>query len=318
MSKGDAMARKADYFSKIQKLFSEYNRVFLVNVDNVGSNQMHQVRHNLRGQAVLLMGKNTMMRKAVRAIIPEQPSLEKLLPHLAGNIGLVFTNGDLKETRTRILSNRVAAPAKAGAIAPCDVWVKAVNTGMEPGKTSFFQALGIPTKIARGTIEIVSDVHLIKAGNKVGASEAALLNMLNISPFTYGLTVLQVFDEGTVFPPEILDISDESLLEHVQTGIQHIAALSLLLAIPTQASVPHLLAPGFKNLLATAVATDYSFKYAEKAKAYLANPEAFAAVAAPVAAASAPAAGSASPAKAAAKEETKEESDEDMGLGLFD
>lgn len=51
---------------------------------------------------------------------------------------------------------------------------------MEPGKTSFFQALGVPTKIARGTIEITTDLKLIEAGNKVGASEATLLNMLNI------------------------------------------------------------------------------------------------------------------------------------------
>ena len=57
---------------------------------------------------------------------------------------------------------------------------------MEPGKTSFFQALGVPTKIARGTIEITTDLKLVEAGNKVGASEATLLNMLNISPFTYG------------------------------------------------------------------------------------------------------------------------------------
>lgn len=55
---------------------------------------------------------------------------------------------------------------------------------MEPGKTSFFQALGVPTKIARGTIEITSDLKLVETGQKVGASEATLLNMLNISPFS--------------------------------------------------------------------------------------------------------------------------------------
>jgi large subunit ribosomal protein LP0 len=38
---------------------------------------------------------------------------------------------------------------------------------MGPEKTSFFQALGVATKIARGTIEIISNVELIKAGTKV-------------------------------------------------------------------------------------------------------------------------------------------------------
>lgn len=50
---------------------------------------------------------------------------------------------------------KVAAPAKAGALAPIDVYLEAQNTGMGPEKTSFFQALSIPTKISRGTIEIL-------------------------------------------------------------------------------------------------------------------------------------------------------------------
>jgi large subunit ribosomal protein LP0 len=88
--------------------------------------------------------------------------------------------------------NLKGAPAKAGAIAPCDVKLDPQNTGMGPEKTSFFQALQIPTKISRGTIEILNEVHIIKVNEKVGASEAALLNMLNIQPFSYGLVVQQV------------------------------------------------------------------------------------------------------------------------------
>jgi len=50
---------------------------------------------------------------------------------------------------------KVEAPARAGAIAPVDVIIPAQNTGLGPEKTSFFQALAIPTKISRGTIEII-------------------------------------------------------------------------------------------------------------------------------------------------------------------
>jgi large subunit ribosomal protein LP0 len=127
------------------------------------------------------MGKNTMVRRALRTILAEYPQFEKLLPHVKGNIGFVFTSGDLKDVRDIVLSNKVAAPARAGALAPVDVFVPAGNTGMEPGKTSFFQALQIPTKIARGTIEIVSDVQVVAKNTRVGTSEATLLNMLNVS-----------------------------------------------------------------------------------------------------------------------------------------
>lgn len=59
-------------------------------------------------------------------------------------------------------------------------------------------------------------MQLVKEGDKVGASEATLLNMLNISPFTYGLVVQQVYDQGTVFSPRVLDITDEDLMKSFQ------------------------------------------------------------------------------------------------------
>jgi large subunit ribosomal protein LP0 len=312
MSKGEGRRAKEAYFEKLKSYLEEYSSIFVVNVDNVGSNQMHQIRGALRGQAVVLMGKNTMVRRALRGLLSEKPEYEKLLPHVRGNIGFVFTSSDLKEVREKILSNRVAAPARAGAVAPVDVYVPAGNTGMEPGKTSFFQALGIPTKIARGTIEIVNDVHLVEKDTKVGASEAALLNMLNISPFTYGMAVTQIYDEGAVFAPSVLDIEESQLIDNFMSGIANIAAISLAAGYPTIASVPHSIVNGYKNLLAVSVATDFTFPGSEQIKAYLENPEAFA-VAAP-AASDAPAAEEKK--EEAAKDE--EESDDDMGFGLFD
>merc|ERR1712015_455899 len=261
---------------------------------------MQQIRISLRGQAVVLMGKNTMMRKAIRG-------------HIKNNVGFVFTKEDLTHVRDLLLSNKVRAPAKAGALAPLDVVVPAQNTGMGPEKTSFFQALSIPTKITRGTIEIISDVHLITAGDKVGMSEATLLNMLKISPFTYGLVVQKVYDSGSVFDPEILDITDDDLKAKFMSGVAQVAALSLAISYPTIASVPHSVVNGMKNLLAVAAVTDITFKEAEMLKEFLADPSKFAA-AAPVAAAAAPAAAAA----AKAPEPESEEEDDDMGFGLFD
>ncbi|EPZ33240.1 hypothetical protein ROZALSC1DRAFT_28420 [Rozella allomycis CSF55] len=309
MSKGDSHSRKAEYFLKLNNLFQDYSRVLVVSVDNVGSNQMHLIRKSVRGEAIVLMGKNTMVRKAIRGLMVENPALEKLLPFIKGNVGFVFTNGDLKEVRDKVISYRIKAPAKAGAVAPCNVKIPAGNTGMEPGKTSFFQALGIPTKITKGLIEIISEVNLIQAGTKVGASEATLLNMMNVSPFTYGLEVVQVYDHGAVFGADILDITDETLLEYLTSAIRNIAALSMQLKVPSVASVPHHIINAYKNILAIAAVTDYSFPLAEKMKEYLADPSKFAVAAAPVAAAET---------KVEEKVEEKEESDEDMGFGLFD
>lgn len=312
MVKEDRTTWKSNYFIKIVQLLNEYPKCFVVGVDNVGSKQMQQIRASLRGHAVILMGKNTMMRKAIRGHLENNPALEKLLPHIKGNVGFVFTNKDLSDVRQRILENKVAAPAKAGALAPLDVMVPPQNTGLGPEKTSFFQALSIPTKIARGTIEILNEVHLIKEGDRVGASEATLLNMLKISPFSYGLIIEQVYDSGTIFSPTVLDITDEDLRRKFMKGVANVASVCLAIGYPTVASAPHMIVNGFKNLLAVAAVTDITFKEANSMKEYLANPEKFA-----VAAASAAPAASESK-KEEAKVEEEEESDEDMGFGLFD
>ena len=120
------------------------------------------------------MEKNAMMRKADHGHLEKNPDLERLLPHIKQNVGFKFTKMELLHVRDLLLSNKVKAPTKAGALVPVDVVVPAQNTGMGPKKTSFFQALAIPTEITKGTIEIIKDVDIIKANDHVGMSEATL------------------------------------------------------------------------------------------------------------------------------------------------
>lgn len=58
---GGKSASKAAYFDKLKGLLDEYKTIFIVSVDNVSSQQMHEIRLSLRGEGVVLMGKNTMV-----------------------------------------------------------------------------------------------------------------------------------------------------------------------------------------------------------------------------------------------------------------
>lgn len=279
---------------------------------------MNQTRLQMRGTAEILMGKNTLMRKVLKDFLEENPDHyhASLNEKMAGNVGFVFTNGDLPKVRDMILANRVPAPARVGAVAPVEVVVPAGPTGCDPGQTSFFQVLQIPTKIVKGQIEITNPVNLIKVGDKVGASQASLLQKLSIRPFSYGLAIDCIFDTGSQFSVDVLDIDEAQLISKFSFALQKVAALSLELGYPTQASLPHTIGNAFKSLVAVTVNLDtYSFKEAEPYKAYLADPSAFA-VAAPAAGAAAPAAGAAGPAPAPAPKE--EEVDAlDGGMDMF-
>jgi len=319
LSKAD---KKRKYFVKLAALLAQYKKIFVVTANNVGSFHFQQIRHALVGTAVIVMGKNTLMRKVMRKLIEETPELENLIPHIKGNIGLVMTNGDLNDIRKKLVENRKPASAKVGAIAPCDVILEAGPTGMEPTQTSFLQALNIQSRINKGQVEIVQDVHLIKVGQKVGNSEAALLQKLNINPFSYGLEVKTVYDHGAVYDQKILDLTDADILKKFTTGVARLTALSLGLGYPTLASVPHSIIRGYKRVAAVSLATEYTFKGTEKLKEYLKNPAAFAVAAAPAPAAAAPAAAKDNkkpePKKEEKKPEPEEEEDDDMGFGLFD
>jgi len=311
--------KKIAYDQKLCNLLDEYTQILVAAADNVGSNQLQNIRTGLRGDSVVLMGKNTMMKRSIRIHSEKtgNTAFLNIIPLLVGNVGLIFTKGDLKEVSEEVAKYKVGAPARVGLVAPIDVVVPPGNTGLDPSQTSFFQVLNIPTKINKGTVEIITPVELIRKGDKVGSSEAALLAKLGIRPFSYGLIVQSVYDNGSVFSPEVLDLTEDDLMEKFATGVSMVTALALAVSYPTIAAAPHMFINGYKNLLAVAIATEYSFPEADKVKEFLKDPSKFAVASAPVAAAATGAA------PAAAKEEEKkeepaEESDDDMGFSLFD
>jgi len=310
--------KKKEYYARLVTLLNTYGKVFVVKVDNVGSQQLNSTRKAMRGQAEILMGKNTLIRKVLKEFLEANPGhfFTSLMPLVAGNVGFVFTNGDLPKIRDFLLANRVPAPARIGAISPVDVIVPAGPTGCDPGQTNFFQVLQIPTKIVKGQIEITNLVNLVKKGDKVGSSESALLAKLNIKPFSYGLVIDCVFDHGSIFSVDVLDIDESYLASKFMEAVSKIAAISLQLGYPTQASLPHSIAGAFKALVAVTVNLDnYSFAKADPYKAFLADPSAFA-VAAPAATGAPAAAGAAAP--AAAEKPKEEEVDAlDGGMDMF-
>eukprot|EP01130_Rhizamoeba_saxonica_P002248 TRINITY_DN12090_c0_g1_i1.p1 TRINITY_DN12090_c0_g1~~TRINITY_DN12090_c0_g1_i1.p1 ORF type:complete len:321 (-),score=97.07 TRINITY_DN12090_c0_g1_i1:34-996(-) len=270
-------AKKAAYIERVVDLFENHSTIFIVHCDNIGSSHMQRIRASIRGSATILMGKNSLLRKAITDNLDENPEWEAILPCLKGNVGLVFATPGVEITviKDLLLATRVPAAAKVGAIAPNSVTVPAGMTGLEPTKTSFLQALNIPSKISRGQIEILNPWPLITEGDRVGASEAALLQMLNIRPFSYGLIILSYYENGSVFDAAILDITKTVILSRFAVGLSNVAALSLETGLPTIAAFPHAVLNGYKNLLAVVLETDYLFPQAELVKQMVDNPDAF-------------------------------------------
>jgi len=301
--------RKNAYWAKLETCLNSFKNILIITVDFVGSRQMQTVRAAIRGRGEILMGKNTIIRKVLRENAEKNPALLSLLPLIKGNMGFVFTNGDLNAIRKEVTSFKLPAGAKAGVIAPINVTIPAGPTDLDPGQTSFFQTLNISTKITKGSIEITSAVRLCFKGEKVTTSAVALLSKLNIKPFEYGIEVTKVFEDGSVYSASVLDLDMNDLINKFCGAVANLAAVSFAIDEVNAATVPHSFGRAFNMLCAIGIESDYIFEECKIVKEMLDNPDAFAG----------PAAGgdaSAPAAAAAVVEEEEEDEPTDMG-GLF-
>jgi len=267
--------RKEPFFSKLEQLFVVYPAVLIVGCNNIGSYHMQKIKKALKDKAVVVKAKNTLIRRALRLKEKDHPEWQSILPSIKQNVARVFTKGDLPENKKILLGLRISAPAKIGTIAPEDVWIRKGGTGLEPTKTSFLQALNIASKINKGQIDILQDVLLIKRDTKIGSSESVLLQMLNIKPFSYGLTCNIVYEEGKVYSAKFLDTTTDMIVSRFTSTLSIIASISLSTGIPTIASIPHSILSAYKNLLSISVQTDYVFEQAKQIKEIIENPDKF-------------------------------------------
>jgi large subunit ribosomal protein LP0 len=321
MPNEEKLTKKNAYFEKVIDLCVNTPAALIVHVDHVGSKQMQAIRMDLRSRATVLMGKNSMIRKALSLGHERHPDagLDKIKDMMVGNLGFIFAdNCSLDDIRETMKKFRVDAAAKAGQVSLVDLDLPAGPTGMDPSQTGFFQALNIGTKIVKGQIELTTAFPILKEGKKVSASEQVLLTKLGVKPFNYGMEVKYVFQDASVFDAAVLDIKDEVLLSKFMAGLANIAAFSREIGIPTELAIPHAFGNAFKNVAALVGEIDFTFKEVEEVKKFLADPSAYAA-ANPVASS---AGGGGGVGGGAAKEEKKaavveEEEEEDMDFDLF-
>lgn len=265
--------RKNRFRANLSAALQTYKNVIICNIDNVGSNQLQLVRMKLReSDSIMLVGKNTVIRPVVRdAIKAGNDKLEQLLNYTKLNVAFIFTNSnDLAAIRDIVTANKIPAQAKAGVIAPIDVHIPAGPTALDPGQTSFFQALNIATKITRGAIEIINPVHLIKKDERVSASAVALLGKLNIKPFFYGISVVKVYEDGFVYDGSVLDISKKDIYDRFVKSVETLRLVSLATKQTNPLTIRNTIIKAHNILLKVVVnVKEYSFASSEKLRSAL-------------------------------------------------
>jgi len=282
MAESSKRAKKRRIVNRLYENLTKYKQCLIVKLENVTSNQVQQTRLALRQskKGDMVCGKNTVVKKAIdirlaapkeddqdyelrKGLYTEVPQIEKLTGYCKGKVGFIFSDAPVHELRPMIESNRIPAPAKVGTISPLEVIIPPGPTGLDPSQISFFHTLNISTKIQKGQIEITKEFKVLEKGRKIGNSEAAILAKLNIKPFSFGMEILYVYDDGAILTPDIFNLDPETLLGKIRAAANNITAISLAIGEPNVLSINHMVINGFKKLASAALETGLKIKALE-------------------------------------------------------
>ena len=220
---------------RLAELLEKYPVVAIADLHKVRSSQIQEIRKKLRGQAEVLVAKNTVLKKAASALSEKKPKIEGFAGELAGSNLLLFTGMNPYALILFLNRNKVRVPAKGGDVASSEIVIPAGNTGLQPGPViSEFGEVRVTTRIEGGSIWVAKDTVVAEKGDRISPKLASLLSKLGMKPMEAGLTIVRAFDQGLLLRPEDLAFDLESYKSELGSAYRG----ALALAIETEYLLP--------------------------------------------------------------------------------
>jgi len=199
------------------KLIKEYPIIGAVNMENLPAPQLQVMRGQLRDTVVMRMTKRRLIKIAIEKAKAEKKGIEEIEKYLKGMPALLFSKENPFKLYKTLKKRKSSAPAKAGQTAPKDILVPAGPTNFAPGPViGELGAMGIKTSVEGGKIAIKEDAIVVKEGEEIKANVAGMLTRLGIEPMEIGLDLVAVYEDGTIYTKDILDVDEEQLLAQLQ------------------------------------------------------------------------------------------------------
>ena len=226
---------KKEMFQRLAELIEKYPVVAIADLQKVRSSQLQEIRRKLRGQAEVLVAKNTILRKAAVSLGEKKPNIDGFTEGLAGSNLLLFTGMNPYALIVFLNKNKVRVPAKAGDLATGEIIIPAGNTGLQPGPViSEFGEVKVATRIEGGSIWVVRDTVVAEKGKEISAKLASLLSKLGMKPMEAGLSIVRAFDQGIVLGSDDLVFDIESYKSDLVSACRN----ALAVAVETEYVLP--------------------------------------------------------------------------------
>ena len=204
---------KYDEVKKLTDLFTSKKVVGIVEIGGIPAPQMQQMRSNLHGTTNIRSAKNSLLFRALDEAEKQIKGISGLKELITGQTAVIATDMNPFKLFGQIKTTRTMAPARGGETAAHDIMVKAGDTPFKPGPVvGELQKVGIPAAIQEGKVIIKNDKVIVPEGEKIPKDVAQMLTRLEIYPVEIGMTLHAVFEDGSIFKPDVLDIDVDEFI----------------------------------------------------------------------------------------------------------
>ena len=171
---------KKALIDNIRDAVTEYPNIMVIKVSNMRNQSVKELRLQWRVDSRLFFGKLSVIRVALGRDETEElaEGLSALGARLEAGCGLLFTHKSLDEVNAHFETMAKAHFARAGATVTETITVEGGQlTQFAHPLEPRLRALGLPTRLDRGIIELLETVDICTAGDTLTAEQAHLLKL---------------------------------------------------------------------------------------------------------------------------------------------
>ncbi|MDI6884356.1 MAG: 50S ribosomal protein L10 [Hadesarchaea archaeon] len=229
---------KQEVVSELSELLAQYPVVGVLDISELPAPQFQQIRQKLRGEAEIVVSKNTLLMLALEKATGMDEKFRELTGFLEGQSALIFSRMNPFRLSKFLRDSKISAPAKPGSKSPKDIVIPAGETDFAPGPVvGELQRVGVKARIQAGKVVILEDCHLLKAGDVISKEVSDALAKFGIMPLELGLKLRAAYEAGMVFSGEVLEIDEARVVVQLQEASASALNLALNVNYPTPMTI---------------------------------------------------------------------------------
>ena len=235
-------------------LLKSGDTIAVIDVHGVPAGAMLGMRATLRSDMKIQVAKKRLMTIAWERAGYDDSSLNELFEGAVQPALVSSANLNSFELFTELKKTEAGRAAKEGDVAPHQIVVEKMDTGMPPGPiVGDLNSVGIPAKIMGGSVQIQKRTVVLEEGDVFEGDMGMMLSKIGINPIVTGLRLCGTLEGGTLFAPSTLDID----YEQFETDLISYAAGAFNLACNitwfTSQTMPTILAKASREAMAVAL-----------------------------------------------------------------